>query len=346
MNSFERKLSKRFDEIEELKAITPGVQIDVHKKGKRIGRLDFGDTYPYYDLASLTKVIFGASSAIHYFSQNRRALDKPIAGELPWWHRQTTPRELLSHTAGLEWWIPMYKKLKGPVVPAVRWEQMKKQLAKLKPKRRAQAVYSDIDLWVFAAYMEAATGRSLTEMWEDNFERMRLKNIFFHPGNKPKYARSKYAPTEKSPWHGKILRGEVHDENTWALGGVAMNAGLFGTIEAVSNWGLEVRRTLRGESDRMGDRETVRYFTARRTPRKVGDWGLGFMKPSKGRASCGKYFNAHSFGHTGFTGTSYWFDPKQDLQVVILSNRVHPTRENQAFVQLRPQIHNWICESI
>jgi CubicO group peptidase (beta-lactamase class C family) len=346
MNSFERRLLKRFDELEDLKSITPGVQVDVHLKGKRIGRIDVGNTYPYYDLASLTKILFTSSVGIHYFSQNKRALDMAISGELPWWHRKTTPRGLLTHTAGLEWWIPMYKKLKGPMNHSLRWEQMKKNLAKVKPQRRTKAVYSDIDLWMIGAYLESATGRSLLEMWEDNAERMKIRNIFFHPDNKPKYARAKYAPTEECGWRGKILRGEVHDENTWALGGIAPHSGLFGTIEAVSAWGLELRKTLMGDSDRMGTKEMARYFTGRRTPRKVGDWGLGFMKPSKGRASCGKYFNPHSYGHTGFTGTSYWCDPMRDLQVVILSNRVHPTRTNQAFVQLRPQIHNWVCESL
>jgi CubicO group peptidase (beta-lactamase class C family) len=70
------------------------------------------------------------------------------------------------------------------------------------------------------------------------------------------------------------------------------------------------------------------------------------MKPSRPKASCGKYFSVRSFGHTGFTGTSLWFDPAKDLLVVILSNRVHPTRENASFLQLRPQIHNWVCESL
>jgi CubicO group peptidase (beta-lactamase class C family) len=90
----------------------------------------------------------------------------------------------------------------------------------------------------------------------------------------------------------------------------------------------------------------VRYFTGRRIPPTLGDWGLGFMKPSRPTSSCGKYFSVHSFGHTGFTGTSFWFDPKLDLMVVILSNRVHPTRTNQAFLKLRPRLHEFVVESL
>lgn len=346
MNSFERKLLKNLKEIPDLSAITPGVQVDVHVKGRRVGRIDVGQTYSYYDLASLTKILFTASVAIHYFSQNRRALDQSISEILPWWKRKTTPRGLLTHTAGLEWWLPMFKRLKGPFDPDRRWEQMKRELARVKPKRRARAIYSDVDLWMAGAYLEAVTGRSLLEMWEANAERLRIEDIFFHPRNRPRYARSKYAPTERCPWRGRVMRGEVHDENGWALGGVAPHTGLFGTLEAVSDWGLELRRALRAESERFGDPKLAKYFTSRRIPRAIGDWGLGFMKPSKGRASCGRHFSLTSFGHTGFTGTSLWFDPVQDLMVVILSNRVHPTRENKKFVALRPQIHDWVVESL
>lgn len=352
MNRVERELLKRFAELDEgdelgpLSEITPGVLLAVHHKGKCIARVDVGDTYPYYDLASLTKILFAASVSIHYFSQNKRALNQSISEVLPWWRRDTTPSALLSHTAGLEWWLPMYKKLKGPLDPEKRFEQMKKQLAKVKPKRRQKAVYSDVDLWMLGAYLEGATGRSLLEMWEANADRLSLKNLFFHPRNKPRFARAKFAPTEKCDWRGKILRGEVHDENTWALGGVALNAGLFGDIESVSDWGLKLRKAVLEDSELFGDPKMVRHFTSRRVARDVGDWGLGFMKPSKGRASCGKHFSLKSFGHTGFTGTSLWFDPVQDLLVVILSNRVHPTRENQKFVQLRPRIHDWVCEAL
>lgn len=352
MNRMERELLNRFaaldegDELGPLSAITPGVRVDVHHRGKRVAQVAAGKVYPYYDLASLTKILFAASVSIHYFSQNKRALNHSIGEVLPWWKRDTTPAELLSHTAGLEWWLPMYKKLKGPLDPEKRFEQMKKQLAKVKPKRRQQSVYSDVDLWMLGAYLEGATGRSLLEMWEANAERLKVKNLFFHPWNKPRFARAKYAPTEKCKWRKKTLQGEVHDENTWALGGVALNAGLFGDIESVSDWGLKLRKAVLDDGELFGDPKTVKYFTGRRVPRAIGDWGLGFMKPSKGRASCGKYFSAKSFGHTGFTGTSLWFDPTQDLLVVILSNRVHPTRDNQRFVKLRPRIHDWVCEAL
>jgi CubicO group peptidase (beta-lactamase class C family) len=138
----------------------------------------------------------------------------------------------------------------------------------------------------------------------------------------------------------------VHDENTWALAGVAPHAGLFGTIDAVADWGLKLRAAVLNDSKRFGDPSMVRRFVKRQIPPRVGDWGLGFMKPSKGTASCGRYFSPQSFGHTGFTGTSLWMDPKNDVLVLIFSNRVHPTRKNSSFVGLRGSLHNWIVESL
>lgn len=341
MNAFEKKLKKKIDlGAGDIGEYSQGVVIDVWSKGRRKGQLHLGKTFDFYDLASLTKIIFSASEGIHHFSGFPRELEMPISKVLPWWkHRSVTPEALLTHTAGLEWWLPFYKKLKGPEQPEVRWAQLKKLLAKVKPKRRAQAVYSDLDLLLFGAFLEGRQEKSLLEIWEGVEERLDLRNIFFHPANHPRYARDRYAPTEFS-------QGEVHDENAHGLGGVAPQAGLFGTIDGVSDWGLKLRAAFRDDSPRFGKSAMVRKFVNRRIPASKGDWGLGFMKPTKGKASCGKFYSAKSFGHTGFTGTSLWYDPVQDLLTVILSNRVYPTRENKKFVALRPQLHDWICQSL
>jgi len=347
MNAFERKLQGRFREVEDLGAITPGVVVDVHQRGRRVGLLRVGKTYPFYDLASLTKILFTASRSMMHFSQHPLELHQSVGAVLPWWvRRSTTPYGLMTHAAGLEWWLPMYKKLRGPLQPEKRWAQMEKHLARVKPQRRAKAVYSDIDLWMMGAYLHHRLQSPLLELWDDVAARLDLGELFFHPGNKPSLARARFAPTEDCPWRGRVLQGEVHDENCWALGGVAPHAGLFGDIESVSDWGLKLRRAHLGEFKGFGDPVMVRRFTGRRLPRSVGDWGLCFMKPSKPRASCGRHFSLRSFGHTGFTGTSLWFDPVQDLLVVILSNRVHPTRDNAQFAKLRPLIHDWVCESL
>lgn len=346
MNSFEKRLIAKFPARDELAAITPGVVVDVHVGGKRRGLVRVGETFKYYDLASLTKIIFTATQSMIYFSEFSSELDMQLREALPWWKHRATPAQLLSHTAGLEWWLPVYKKLRGPMRPEARWAQMEKQLARVKRARRKTAVYSDIDLWMMGAFLQARLDLPLLEMWEALQDRLSLPEIVFHPGNKPLHKRALYAPTEKYSYRRSALRGEVHDENTWALAGVAPHAGLFGDIRSVSSWGLKLREAWLGDNELFGDPRMVRWFTGRRLPRSVGDWGLCFMKPSRPRASCGRYFSLSSFGHTGFTGTSLWFDPRRDLLVVILSNRVHPSRENKLFLDLRPAIHNWVVEAL
>ncbi len=347
MNTFEKKLKRRIDEqVPDLSAVTPGVVVGAWRAGRLKGVVRLGKTYTYYDLASLTKILFTASACMHHFSENRSRIRRPISEILEDWKLKATPFSLLTHTAGLEWWLPMYQKLKGPVDPESRWRQLEAHLAKLKAKRRKKAVYSDPDLWVMGAYLSRATRMSLHDLWLKTADRIGVQDLFFHPGNKPLNRKELYAPTEKCDWRGRTLQGEVHDENCWAFGGVSSHAGLFGTLEGVADWGLALRKAYRGDSKKFGDPDLVRYFTGRRIPREIGDWGLGFMKPSRPRSSCGRRFSLRSFGHTGFTGTSFWFDPKEDLMVIILSNRVHPTRENNAFVSLRPRIHDWVRESL
>lgn len=342
MNRFEKRLHAKIEaEIPRLQEYTPGLVIDVHRAGRRVMHLELGRTYTFYDLASLTKILFTGSLAMMHFDGALREMNKPVAQVLPWWrHRATTPKDLMTHTAGLEWWRPFFKKMKGSGDPQARWVQMEQMLAQVKPQRRQKAVYSDLDLFLFSAYLQERQHASLEEQWEKVSGRLDVTDLFFHPANKPKYARARYAPTT-----GRN-QGVVDDENARGLGGLAPHAGLFGTAEAVSEWGLKLRKAYRGGRSAFGDPETVRYFCDRRVPAKIGDWGLVFMKPTKGGSSCGQHFHVKSFGHTGFTGTSFWYDPVQDLQVVILSNRVHPTRENKKFVALRPLLHDWICQAL
>jgi CubicO group peptidase (beta-lactamase class C family) len=143
------------------------------------------------------------------------------------------------------------------------------------------------------------------------------------------------------------MRGQVHDENTWSLKGVAPHAGLFGTLDDLSKWGLLLRSAMRGKNSKhFASSPTVKLFTHRAISRTRGDWALGFMLPGKDTPSAGPHFSAQSVGHTGFTGTSIWYDPKRDLLVTIVSNRVHPTRENKEYITLRPRLHSLIVEEL
>ena len=126
-------------------------------------------------------------------------------------------------------------------------------------------------------------------------------------------------------------------------GGVAPHAGLFARIGDVAQYGLLLAQIRQGENPWVSPK-TLEIFAQGRGLKAHGDWGFGFMKPSPKLSSAGKFFPKQAIGHTGFTGTSFWFDPLKDFFVGILSNRVHPSRKNQGFLQLRPQIHDWLLE--
>jgi CubicO group peptidase (beta-lactamase class C family) len=345
MNTIEKKLHRHLLEID-LPQFTPGVVIEAYHKGKKKLHVEAGESYPLYDLASLTKILFSATALMRHFENHWEQLFASVQETLPWWkHARTRPCDLLSHSAGLEWWQPYYKKLSGPLDPKKRWHQLENLLKKVPITHAKKAVYSDLDLYLLGAFLQEQKNQSLFEIWQDLAEDLNFIKTHFNVGNRPKYRREDYAPTENCPWRGETLQGEVHDENAWALAGVAPHAGLFGPIDEVANWGLTLRKALKGGKTPFGDPLVVQEFTKRQLPKSIGDWGYGFMKPSAKGASCGPRFSKKSFGHTGFTGPSLWMDPTKDLLVVILSNRVHPTRENSRFPkELRPRIHTWICQ--
>jgi CubicO group peptidase (beta-lactamase class C family) len=154
--------------------------------------------------------------------------------------------------------------------------------------------------------------------------------------------RSRVAPTERRAPDGDVLRGEVHDENARALGGAPAHAGMFGTVGAVGAFARMVLRTWKAETP-LGRPDTLRRFATRSTvPRSSRALGWDTMLPT---SSCGTRLSERAIGHTGFTGTSLWVDPARDLYVVLLTNRVHPTRENTRWLEVRPAVHDAIVRA-
>jgi CubicO group peptidase (beta-lactamase class C family) len=149
------------------------------------------------------------------------------------------------------------------------------------------------------------------------------------------------APTERDPWRGRLLAGEVHDENCWALGGAAGHAGLFGTAAAVGDFARAMLHALKGLGSNVASRDTVRLFVTRAEIPGSRALGWDTMLPT---SSCGSKLSPTAFGHTGFTGTSLWIDPERDVYVTLLTNRVNPTRENNAIQQIRPALHDTVME--
>ena len=346
-NLLEQRLVARIDE--KLSGAAPGMQLQVHQNGRKLCDLSVGDTYPYYDLASLTKIIFTVPALMIAFEKSQWNFDTSV-GQL--WPEFPVPQikitQLLTHCAGAPWWYPFYKEMDLQTSEEDRRKFVKEKIQNLEWKPTDDSVYSDVGMLALGFCLEAIVGKPLVEVWKDSKATLysELSTLDFHYSNTIPEPQRFYAPTERCPWRGRLVQGEVHDENAWALGGVSSHAGLFGSIDDVSWYGLFLRSQLMGISKTFLKSRTVKVFTNRARPLGKGDWALGFMMPTPGSSSCGDYFSPYSVGHTGFTGTSIWYDPRADLLVVLLSNRVLLGRDREDFKKLRPMIHNWVVEEL
>jgi CubicO group peptidase (beta-lactamase class C family) len=340
--------NKLIDKIKQaIPDVTPGVSARAYHMGRMVCDINVGNTYPYYDLASLTKVIFTQQAIMEAFDRGLWSLETKVKDILPDFNHDILIKELLTHTSGLEWWLALYEQIQLDLSWQEKRSWIYKQVNNSKLNKTGKSVYSDLGIILLGFILEKIYEKDIYQIWlEIKDKYYPTTTLDFHLDNKTEVPREHFAPTEDCKWRKRIMRSEVHDENTWSFGGISTHSGLFGSIEDVSAYGLNVRSQLQGIARYSVRQKTAQLFATRAIPTEVGDWALGFMMPSPETASCGPHFSVLSIGHTGFTGTSFWYDPRNDLLVLILSNRVHYGRDNRAFVSLRPQIHSWIFESL
>ncbi len=321
----------------------PGGSIAVGRYGQHVLTTGFGhtdwatdapavDDRTIYDLASLTKVVVTTTAAMILEDELRLELDRTVASYLPEFNAPEkatiTVRMLLTHRGGLEAYGPLFVESRG------RMEYLAAINARpLRHPPGSRSIYSDWDMILLQLVIERITGQSL-----DVFARQRIleplgmSDSFFNPDST---LFSRIAPTELQPSIGRLIHGVVHDENARAIGGVSGHAGFFSSARDLA---IFAQMILNG--GHYGSVRILRPTTvARWTSRQDADTSraLGWDTPS-GRSSAGRFFSPRSFGHTGFTGTSIWIDPVKDLYVILLTNRVNPTRENTRVFQLRRDV--------
>jgi serine-type D-Ala-D-Ala carboxypeptidase len=315
-----------------------------------------------YDLASLTKPLATVTSVLLLIQRAKVALGDPVQEVLAELEGapigQATVRELLAHRSGLPGWRPFYERLDArAMVPELPGgdQPVKQHVLKMirdEPLIYAcgeRSAYSDLGFMLLGFLVERLSGMALDLWCEGAIVRpLRADPLMFCPAAgrapldvvRPIVDVSRIAPSEQDEWRNRLLRGEVHDENAAAMGGVAGHAGLFGTAESV----LAVSGAwLRGYHGRESilEGELVRQFTTRQESAARSSWALGWDTPSA-PSSSGSRFSERSFGHLGYTGTSLWIDPLCELEVVLLSNRVHPSRRNEKIKVFRPGIHDLV----
>lgn len=313
-----------------------------------------------FDLASLTKPLVTVPLVMTAVAKGMLKLEDTISRFFPTPpdKRDVTIRHLLSHSSGLAPYRQFFYDLAD--IPFTQRREAIISMILADPMEfipGEKASYSDLGYILLGALLEDMFGAALDRLaCEMLFSPIRVNELHFCPilPGPPEYPPGmltnptkeiKYAAAELCPWRKRLLVGEVSDENAWVLGGIAGHAGLFGTVRGVSEMVRFLRDIYKDKiKDALPPREVVRLFWTRTAHPGNSTWALGFDTPSPVDSSAGRYFSRNSVGHLGFTGTSFWLDLDRDILVVLLTNRVHPTRENNAFKKFRPVIHDRVME--
>jgi CubicO group peptidase (beta-lactamase class C family) len=308
----------------------PGAAVVVGRQGYAVFQKGFGKLgwtsssarvtadRSIYDLASLTKVVGTTTAAMVLYDQGKLDLEAPVSTYLPafsgGWKDSVTVRQLLTHRSGLPAGRDLWRVAHTPD------EARAAVLSTNLECRPGQCyIYSDLGADVLGFVVEAVAGESLDVFLHDKvFEPLGMTDTFFKPADSLTY---RIAPTEIAPPRGYPLRGEVHDENAYALGGVAGHAGLFSTAADLS---IFAQMMLNGGTYNgvriLGD-TTVSLFTRRAAGTRALGWDT-----ADGDGGSGKFLDSRAYGHTGYTGTSIWIDPERQTFVLLLTNRVHAAR--------------------
>jgi len=344
-------MTKAIDQMMEQaveRGIFPSSSLLVGREGEIIFEKHYGKARSgtCFDIASLTKPIATATLAMQFAQEGLLKLTDTVyqwlgGARLPA-HREMMVAYLLSHASGLPAWKPYYRELPTTCVGTKEGKDHIVQACLKEPvvfKPGTQCVYSDLGFIILGEILEQAGSASLDVLFQNRIAKtLGLKDTFFIRNaestvHSPQsiVQKKRFAPTEDCPWRKKVVCGEVHDQNAYAMGGVAGHAGLFSTttdLHAYISHQFTQLRTLNFEL---------------RTP---STYVLGWDTPTFGQSSSGSYFSPHSIGHLGYTGCSMWIDLDKNFWVVLLTNRIHPSSTNEKIKAFRPKIHNLIWKEL
>ncbi len=305
-----------------------------------------------FDLASLTKPLATALAVLHLHQEEKLHVDQPAARILPALRgtekQEITLRHLLSHEAGLPAYRPYYLTLAG-MPPGKRKPHLRDLLSneRLESPPGRKALYSDLGFMLLEWVVESVSGMPLDAYVERNVYAKvapSLGNRLFFPASKCPLPDVSFAATEFCPWRNRVIKGEVHDENAAVTGGIGGHAGLFGTALGVWNLLSLLMDAFHGSFKTPLFRTGTLEMAFRPSP--VGGKALGFDTPAPVNASCGGRFSTNTVGHLGFTGTSFWMDLKRQVTVILLTNRIHPSRENHKIRTFRPLLHDAVMAAL
>jgi CubicO group peptidase (beta-lactamase class C family) len=365
--SFERAIAEQ---------VFPGAVLLVGKNDAIVYERAFGNrsllpqktsmlTTTIFDMASLTKPLATSIALMHLVREKKLRLDDQVTRVIPMYgvfgKSLTTFRHLLNHSAGLPAWKPFFEEItKSEKAGRINfvgsraaknyvYEQIHRDRPEASPGSRS--LYSDLGFIVLGEVVEILSGNTLDRFCQERiFKPLDLRSTGFVDLTQIRTRRLQpveeiIAPTENCPWRKKILCGEVHDDNAYAMGGVAGHAGLFSSARDVHTLLTRLRQCLQGKDDFL-PQALLKEFLTRDNSSKDASFALGWDTPSNGKSSSGTLFSNRAVGHLGFTGCSAWWDLEKNCHVILLTNRVHPSRKNEKIKDFRPEVHDLIMKAL
>ncbi|MBF0452005.1 MAG: beta-lactamase family protein [Candidatus Magnetomorum sp.] len=345
--------------------IFPGASLHISYQYQTVYAKNFGVTRmvdgknisdsTIFDLASLTKPLATTLAIMHMVQTGTLSLDQSLP-EIFLEARQKdkaliTVHHLLCHNSGLPDHRPYYEILKHEL-PNQRADLLLKNILNepLVYPIGQKTIYSDLGFMLLDAAIQRVSGYRLDEYLQKNvYQPFGLKELFFIDlFKKHDFKTENFAATEVCPWRKKMLIAEVHDDNAYVVGGICGHAGLFGSIQNVYQLldhllGIYQDHPKKKELKKILTTQWVQKFF--RIPEHA-QRPLGFDVPTLPESSSGHFFSPNSVGHLGFTGTSFWMDLERSIIVILLTNRVHPHRNNIKIRKFRPIIHDIVMQSI
>lgn len=320
--------------------------IGTREKSLYLKAFGFASLYPttekmtedkIFDLASLTKVVCTTSLIMKGLEEGMFRLDDKISMFLSGFKHDIRIRDLLTHTSGLPAHKPLYNILHSK-------DEIISYLSNLELEYPpgSKVVYSDLGFILLGFILEKVYDMKLDELAREKiFDPLDMNDTMFNPDSDLK---KRCVSTEYCKIRKRYIKGEVHDENAWFMGGVAGHAGLFSTTKDLSKFAQMMLNYGKYNGYRIFSKRTIELFTKNHTSSLGVNRGLGWGLKND-YCSCGDLMSEKAYGHTGFTGTSLWIDPIYDIYIVLLTNRVHPSRENICILRARPIIHNVIMSN-
>jgi len=295
-----------------------------------------------FDMASVTKCVATTTACMLLYERGLLDLEAPVQKYLPEFigaeKEKVTIRHLLTHSSGLMAYRRYFLEFHAPgeMIKIILNEPLENPVG-------AKTIYSDLGIILMGKIVEKLSGQPLDVFCREQiFQPLKMRETFYNP---PAQFLSRIPPTELDSWRGRIVHGQVHDENAFALGGVSGHAGLFSTARDLATFLFMLQNGGAYEGGRLLKPETIALFTSRQNVVAGGSRALGW-DTADGKNSAGHLMSARAFGHTGFTGTSVWTDPEKNMFVILLSNRVHPTRNNQKLLPFRAKLHDAVMKAV